>query len=222
MNMIKGLKIINNQFDRELVKEIRHTERVNNVKVQCRTGCNHCCNLVVSTSLPEAMHMVVAIGEARMLAMIPAWIVDAKFLARATEQEVQNYWRPCSMLSTEGLCSIYDQRPFSCRSHVSFSDPEQCSEPHLEHARLAGAHMLCAHYTLQLGNIGLPNAMAPMSYSLLAAALVEREGEGIIEKLRNTSAFDLTKSVRAWQHLMEDDSVKAQPFPIYPIWEHFE
>ena len=35
--------------------------------------------------------------------------------------------RPCALLSDNGICSIYEIRPLTCRIYISFSDPHSCS-----------------------------------------------------------------------------------------------
>ena len=36
---------------------------------------------------------------------------------------------PCPFLSTNGTCSIYQQRPLFCRTYHSLSDPKLCATP---------------------------------------------------------------------------------------------
>jgi Fe-S-cluster containining protein len=33
---------------------------------------------------------------------------------------------PCPFLSREGLCVVYESRPFECRAFIVFSDPREC------------------------------------------------------------------------------------------------
>lgn len=83
--------------------------------VACRLGCAHCCHIGVAMTKPEAQMLGMAIRRAPKM-------------PRATDLSTfdYGYHNPCTFLRN-GECSIYEQRPFSCRVYVSLDeDPLLC------------------------------------------------------------------------------------------------
>ena len=231
MRVTKAMRILNNDFDVLVKKAIRHTERVEKLKVQCRAGCNYCCNFLVIASVSEAMGMVEQLGFEKVRQLIPQLVDDSKRLAdpSMTLAAWTDRWVPCHLLEN-GLCSAYDNRPFSCRSHVSFSVPEACNDPNGKSWMLEAAHPLCAQFTGHMDAQKMPAAMAPLQYQLLLMVYFEDhpDCEAEYERLRGTAALDLKQSLTAWTHLLEEpiDPETRAKMPgtaeIVPIWEHFE
>lgn len=216
MQLIRALRVLNNSFDADVKRLVRHSERTNNLKIQCRKNCSYCCYQLVSISLAEACNIICHIGESRITEMLPILKEDAKQLAEPSMTVHSAASRPCHFLK-DNLCSIYPVRPFSCRSHVSFSEPIHCKEVGGYHKRLAQAHELCANYTMHIHEIGFNNPVAPMQYNLLVAWYLEMHGN--MDALVGTSAYDVQLSLRAWKHFIEDTS-QDEFEPVFPIWQH--
>ena len=66
----------------------------------CSKGCSHCCSTDVCISSLEAAYITEHIG------------IPADF----SSPHSRNHSSPCPFLSTEKSCSIYQFRPFSCRT----------------------------------------------------------------------------------------------------------
>lgn len=93
----------------------------------CRRGCAHCCHLPVAITSVEA-HLI---GE--VVGREPARVTSALRLKdaaldptyadrqRAAEQRVVG--TACPFLK-HGECSIYEHRPFACRTHLSLDDDD--------------------------------------------------------------------------------------------------
>jgi Fe-S-cluster containining protein len=227
MKAQKALKIIYKQFDQQVKQAIRHTERAENMKLQCRRGCNYCCNLLVNICLSEALPMYLALGKDKVQELFPKLVADAKELADPTMtlDKWTRRWGPCHLLTETGDCSVYDVRPFPCRSHVAFSPPEKCNDPDGMSWMLAAAHPLIAHYTQGLWHGGAPAAMAPLQYQLLVWHYIETHSDTsdvLLERLRGTPLIDLPLSVQCWKHLMEEPDDRVQAIPVVPIWEWFD
>lgn len=80
----------------------------------CHDGCNHCCYQPVLITAAEAT--LIANSSGRKMAS-PA------FTSHANREYIG---ASCNFLK-EGRCSIYDVRPFACRTYYSVdSDPESC------------------------------------------------------------------------------------------------
>lgn len=144
--------------------------------VACQAGCNACCHRLVVANVPEV---------AAIVALVSEWEAprrDALFERVETyEADGLEEWRhraPCPFLE-EGLCSIYDARPLSCRS-LSSQDAAACA------AYLAGE------------DVAIP--VRPMQQELVGAV-----DEGMVEALRASNRvfapFDMPSAVRRWiQH----------------------
>lgn len=77
--------------------------------VACSKGCNHCCHIQVAITGLEAQLLGNRIGVKPSVLKPP----------RLRPQTDFDYTTPCTFLE-DGACSIYENRPFVCRSHSSF------------------------------------------------------------------------------------------------------
>lgn len=105
----------------------------------CRQGCSHCCH--VNVSVPRS--------EAELMAKRLRRPLNKEVLTHSVYTEAPfpgHTGKPCVFLK-EGKCSIYEHRPFVCRTLVNMSnDPSLCevSEyqkvpvPYLNTTRISG------------------------------------------------------------------------------------
>ncbi len=118
-------------------------------RVSCRKGCGACCRNLVAISEVEArrLHAVVEALPAPRRDAIRARFADAcerlgraglldalRAADRATDEDytrlVRAYFQegiPCPFLEEES-CSLYEERPITCREYVVTSPPEHCAE----------------------------------------------------------------------------------------------
>ena len=90
----------------------------------CERGCSHCCHIDVVVSSVEAQYIHKNLGIApRAGQSISSGHSDAK--------------RPCPFLGIDGSCSIYEHRPFACRTYHAVDDPALCCgfNPSMQHKR---------------------------------------------------------------------------------------
>jgi Fe-S-cluster containining protein len=95
----------------------------------CRAGCAHCCHTTVRVSGDEADLLVEKItnGEAQ---------IDMALLERqaAFQGDELAWWRQphaekkCVFLGADNRCTVYEDRPVSCRKYYVASEPEQCAD----------------------------------------------------------------------------------------------
>jgi hypothetical protein len=90
-------------------------------KIDCKKGCQHCCNLRVEVLPPEAFlianHIKSLPNERREL-------LAGKLREHATyakDKTFAEYNKACAFLGENGECQIYSARPHKCRSNISKS-----------------------------------------------------------------------------------------------------
>ena len=110
------------------------------VKVDCKAGCSHCCNLVFTATLAEVAAAVRFIEEnysdGEKAALNDRLYSYERAVATRFGVGLDKVRTPCPLL-VDGLCSIYEARPMRCRGVNSLKvsvcerkslDPEK-SEP---------------------------------------------------------------------------------------------
>lgn len=103
----------------------------------CTLGCAACCHFLVETTAIEAEHIRQYI-ELHFSSKIKYWLTK-KIIQVAKQQPRQMnflpeeykeiYYRkfiPCPFLTDNNTCSIYQVRPFLCRTCFVFNHPEDC------------------------------------------------------------------------------------------------
>jgi len=100
------------------------------VPIACHAGCDHCCHRVVFSTDLEAMaaaiHIQQRFSNAQKEALEGNLAEYAKHIGPKMGRDLGLDRRPCPLLE-DGLCSIYEVRPISCRSQFSAS-VEACRE----------------------------------------------------------------------------------------------
>jgi Fe-S-cluster containining protein len=140
-------------FSNALVMIGEDVARAAGKPVSCRAGCGACCRQLVPVSEPEALHLAELV---RALPPERATLVRERFRAaletlcaglagrlrdpdanKTLDQRRElglEYFRagvPCPFLENES-CSIYEQRPLSCREYLVSSPAENCKRPTAE------------------------------------------------------------------------------------------
>lgn len=86
--------------------------------VACKRGCSACCHMNVSLTRAEAERLAKASGrKAARVRSEPRHAPDA-FAGQ-----------PCPFLDWKGACSVYADRPLSCRKHSSFFETAAACAP---------------------------------------------------------------------------------------------
>ncbi|MDG3007384.1 YkgJ family cysteine cluster protein [Paludisphaera mucosa] len=116
--------------------------------VSCGPGCGACCRMLVNVSEVEARRLravVLAMPEPRRAEVLARFAAALRRLDSAgllpalrragglTPDQIDaltgEYFRlkiPCPFLEAES-CSIYDERPVTCREYLVTSDPKHCA-----------------------------------------------------------------------------------------------
>ncbi len=104
----------------------------------CKKGCSTCCNLVVEITAIEADlikdYVIKNFGQEEIKTLEGKLKNDCYHYPNSQHclsddsLRLKHFKlnRPCSFLSPNGECTIYEVRPINCRSYLVFSDPETC------------------------------------------------------------------------------------------------
>lgn len=96
----------------------------------CSKGCSSCCYIGVRLTIFEA--------EIIQDQVFNKGILKGKSLA-IMQDKLLNGVKPCVFLDINGTCSIYEYRPFTCRSFHTVDDPAYCADQNKLHI-LYGAY----------------------------------------------------------------------------------
>ena len=96
-------------------------EDLSNVRrpfVACKKGCSSCCHMNVSITKAEAERLAKASGRSM-----------ARIAAAPRHARDKFAGKPCPFLDSHGACSVYVDRPLSCRKHSSFFESASACDP---------------------------------------------------------------------------------------------
>ena len=104
-----------------LLKAIDVAVAPSNGLAACSKGCSHCCHISLDISEAEARAIHKATGR-RLDAK--AGMAGEEAEQGISERQKRAMGVPCPFLSRAGACTIYDVRPFNCRSQVNVDDDD--------------------------------------------------------------------------------------------------
>jgi hypothetical protein len=146
------------------------TAQTDGLQVECKPGCAFCCSTRVEVSDIEALDIARAIHSlpaARLEKMQEALRDQSERRAKANDSERI----PCALLEN-GLCSIYSDRPATCRKAHSLSARACADQEPLIPQNLAVAmhcEVLIAGMNEGLRSNNLPASANELSAAVLAA-----------------------------------------------------
>lgn len=130
-------------FDEQLLRVRQYQVRQGKpLCLSCTKGCSACCSeQVILTDAEVGLIMDGMSEDDREALKKKVWI----WLAKAQLADVNplvdiskphqflaiDYRRlqmPCPLLTDQGLCSVYDRRPLSCREFMTGGDPADCAD----------------------------------------------------------------------------------------------
>jgi Fe-S-cluster containining protein len=107
----------NDSTDTLLKKLYQITDELNSYiapKAACGKGCSHCCYVRVPITDIEAAFITKNTGVSHTKVRSSAE-PPLSFYSKTT---------PCALLASDGTCSVYSSRPFSCRTYNNIDDDE--------------------------------------------------------------------------------------------------
>jgi len=105
--------------------------------VTCKSGCAHCCMLPATATLPEMVLVVEYLTsrgdwtqrrpalERELTRQLTAY-AGVDILDKRSREEFFTRQLPCTFLTKDQRCSIYEVRPTVCRYHMVVTPPENC------------------------------------------------------------------------------------------------
>jgi Fe-S-cluster containining protein len=112
----------------------------------CHRGCDACCRIHATVSVPELVLLVQAIRE--QMSEPQQQVLRARVADRAQAIWGHSSARrmvariPCGLLEDDGTCLAYEIRPGVCRSENSLEDPQRCGPPPQRHKTFWGSQFL--------------------------------------------------------------------------------
>ncbi len=117
-------------FDQEVRKWI-DDYAISGGRIFCNNGCQECCNLAVNCTFTEALCVAETLPEAKVVRVSEHAALLRKHIPEATD--LRSYLRLhrqkigfCPFLDDKGSCSVYNERPFSCRSLLATKESRWC------------------------------------------------------------------------------------------------
>jgi Fe-S-cluster containining protein len=119
-------------------EQICSATNLNPIRTYCEKGCCNCCSLAVNCSFPEALAVSRCLDsnyqhalkeKIDLLRQTCLQAEDLKQFLRLFRKQMNG----CPLLDAEtGSCSIYQQRPFSCRALISTRNSSWCAIDYAE------------------------------------------------------------------------------------------
>lgn len=116
--------------DRFVAERFRQAGPENCAKISCREGCDHCCYLLSTATLPEVIHLVATLWESGREFDLDS--IQSQFESVIEPGQSLAIWHesqfPCVGLY-DNRCGAYEARPQTCRTHFVVSPSDDCTPP---------------------------------------------------------------------------------------------
>lgn len=144
------------------------------MKATCTVGCNNCCMLLATASLPEGILIAEELlKKPDWQSLVPVLVSAAKeFCFKGVNYKTYLDKKIQCVFLKEGRCSIYAVRPSVCRYYYSIQDPKHCDpdNPTRKVATINAGHiqhelnLFAAHVAIELKD---QNISAPIPLMVL-------------------------------------------------------
>jgi Fe-S-cluster containining protein len=95
-------------------------------KAPCRKGCAHCCHIEVAATDDEADLVYLTAKKKGIVLDRERLQTQAGWDDKGYEKNFFSGKGRCVLLSEDGTCGVYDNRPATCRAYFVGTPPEQC------------------------------------------------------------------------------------------------
>uniref|UniRef100_UPI0034389873 YkgJ family cysteine cluster protein n=1 Tax=uncultured Altererythrobacter sp. TaxID=500840 RepID=UPI0034389873 len=90
-------------------------------KLACRKGCSHCCNIWTDAYAPEVFFAAKKLSKKSNPSVSQSIADTGAFSSNISFGQRDRLPIPCPLL-VDDVCSMYEARPFNCRTAVSLDD----------------------------------------------------------------------------------------------------
>ncbi len=152
-------------------------------QVACQAGCDHCCWETIAVSLAEIDWILEHIGawpEQRLEQLKTELARYEKEMVSQRANPIQLRRSKCALLE-DGVCSVYQNRPFACRARHTF-DVDFCAASKLdpgESANMPGLSSLPHIYQAARAGYEQGHKQTPNRYELCCALKILLETPGV-------------------------------------------
>ena len=167
-------------------------------RVSCGRGCGNCCTLAVNAAFPEAVN-VARVVKAEQSAMVAAY-AERLLAAMDDVSDLKSYLRlqrqilgSCPLLTNDGACGIYAERPFSCRSLISTKESSYCA---LDFSQLSPSEK-----TAYLDSLDRSVVAFPMHYVAYPQQVAQQLEANIIRRMQEAFGFAVYGDLAFLVHL---------------------
>lgn len=159
--------------------------------VACKKGCAHCCHQLVTVTMPEALDLYLA-AEKNPLALrrVSAGAdAQAQSIMRGTSAaEWFKRGTRCVFLTEANDCSVYEHRPFACRTLMALETAEHCrpdaTDPTVKRPDHADTFpYVYANMAVAAQAADLPVGVIPLPIALQWAAIVWAHGREALRRM---------------------------------------
>lgn len=160
----KRAQVIHHIVDNYLENFNLPENKVMNDSIKCRKGCNFCCYQNVEVTWDEAALLVQDHYDK----------IDWQHLndQMPGHQQIEYVQRACVFLK-DGECSVYKDRPISCRKYLVANDPQECNSEKYPNGKTEVVYMRAAEL-LATSMMTIQNS-GPMAKMLLAVKAVMKK-----------------------------------------------
>lgn len=145
--LIKSLKLDNFEIIDKIYKYMNNYNAFVKTFTVCKQNCGACCHIHVSLTYIEAKYITIINKKIKMN--------DKKinFNTYISNIESGKYDKKCPFLNNQDDCSIYNLRPFNCRTFHTLDDPKLCAtnKPHFTYGNAGfnyGSDILLGLYNI--------------------------------------------------------------------------
>ena len=165
--------------------------RGNGQSIPCCKGCSACCSYLIPMSVPEVFRLreeLLAMPTDYSSRILRSCLDTAEIILKkgagrlnineltknglSQKEQLSNWYAglkiPCPFLS-DGLCSLYEQRPLACREHIVtgssfFCQPDHRDEPNVVPMPVSVLDAL-GQLTAELENLDIEAVMLPLAFA---------------------------------------------------------
>jgi|GEM_PF-6950777 len=208
---------------RDTIDNAYHPVRVSQelgVSVACKRGCAHCCHQLVTVTMPEAIDLYLAIEKNPLALRRVSAAADAQaqlIMRGVTSREWFKRGTRCVFLTAANDCSVYERRPFACRTHMALETAEHCHPDAADPTVKRPDHedtfpYVYANMAEAAEAADLPVGVIPLPIALQWAAIAWNQGREALRRHLTRAgipAYSHVEHAAYWAAILEPDLLGA-------------